>query len=500
MSDPESELRVIRGRALAGVLRVGVRNVVVRIIGLAGAVVIARLLDPADFGLLSLGLSLQLLGNVLASGGLGADLVRREAEPTRHELEAALGLQVAIALGVVALISLLAFFVGEDAWVIALISVAVPVALASSPSRVHLQRALDWNLIAFAEVAGALCFNVAAIGLVVAGLGVWGVAAATVAEAAVVSGLLVIRGPVGLYRPRIDIPVVKPMLRFGLAYQLMALVDRGRDQAVNLLAAGIGGLALLGIWSAAFRIFLAINLVFEALWRVGFPAMSRLLQAGQDAAQMVQATLRLNVVAIGFPAVAVAGTAPALVPLLFGSAFEDAASVLPWGAAALMLTGPMVTAGLSFIQAKGDAPGMVRSYAAQTVVWLAAGAVLIELFGVEGVGMSMLLGAFALVASVKLSTEKHVDMRLLDAFALPLAFAAAASAAAWFIAEEVEPLALGFAASLIVAEAAFFGLLLALRRSDLTALVRTARFAISPPAAPAPAPAPEPVPAADPGP
>ena len=45
------ELDEIRSRASAGALKLGVRNVAIRALGLVGTIILARLLKPADFGL-----------------------------------------------------------------------------------------------------------------------------------------------------------------------------------------------------------------------------------------------------------------------------------------------------------------------------------------------------------------------------------------------------------------------------------------------------------------
>jgi O-antigen/teichoic acid export membrane protein len=467
------ELDEIRSRASAGALKLGVRNVAIRALGLVGTIILARLLKPADFGLVALGLSLQLIGNVLATGGLGAELIRRAEPPRELELRCVLGYQLLAGLVVATVATAIAIAVGGSTVFFVLIALSIPIATLNTPGWIVLSRDLDWNLIALSEVVGTVVFNLFAVGLVIAGLGVEAVGAAVLAQTVVTVTLLNRRGPVGLVRPSLDPGTIGPLLRFGLAFQASSLLERGRDQAVNILTAAIGGLALLGVWSAAYRIFLSIALVFEALWQVSFPAMARMLEAGQDARALVEGVLRINSTAFGFPAVAVAGTAPALVPVLFGPGFGGAVDVLPWGAAALLLTGPTITAGMSFVKARGDGRGMIESYVVQSVVWLASAAALIPLFGAQGVGMAMFIAALALVASISRAARRYVEIRILAVVWAPFAAVAVGGVAGWAIAASISSHALGLVISLGVCELVYVGLLMAMRRSDLESLFTT---------------------------
>jgi O-antigen/teichoic acid export membrane protein len=467
------ELDEIRSRASAGALKLGVRNVAIRALGLLGTIVLARLLRPQDFGLVALGLSLQLIGNVLATGGLGAELIRREAPPRSLELRCVLGYQLLAATVIALIATAVAVVVGDGTLFFVLVALSIPVGTLNTPGWIVLSRDLDWDLIALSEVVGTVVFNLLAVGLVLAGAGVDAVGAAVLGQTLVTVTLLNRRGPIGLVRPSLDPGTIGPLLRFGLAFQAVSLLERGRDQAVNILIAAVGGLALLGIWSAAYRIFLSIALVFEALWQVSFPAMARMLEAGQDARALVEGVLRINSTAFGFPAVAVAGTAPALVPVLFGSGFKDAVDVLPWGSAALLLTGPTITAGMSFVKARGDGRGMVESYLVQSLVWLASAAVLIPPFGAQGVGMAMFLAALALVGAISRAARRYVEIRILAVVWVPFVAVAAGAVAGWAIAVSIPSHVLGLIVSLSVCELVYVGLLMLLRRSDLESLVKT---------------------------
>src|SRR3954453_2563635 len=87
----------IRQRAFSGMTAIAFRGVLVRVFAFAANVVLARLLAPADFGVVALGLTVVAFGSFVGNAGLGAALIKRTEAPTRSELEAVLGVQLAIA-------------------------------------------------------------------------------------------------------------------------------------------------------------------------------------------------------------------------------------------------------------------------------------------------------------------------------------------------------------------------------------------------------------------
>src|SRR5262249_7475641 len=84
----------IRSRAASGAIAVAARSIIVCLITFGGGVVLARLLQPRDFGIVALGSTAIAFGYVLADGGLGAALIRRSTAPSRDELSSLLGFQL----------------------------------------------------------------------------------------------------------------------------------------------------------------------------------------------------------------------------------------------------------------------------------------------------------------------------------------------------------------------------------------------------------------------
>ncbi|MDQ4049587.1 MAG: oligosaccharide flippase family protein, partial [Actinomycetota bacterium] len=84
----------IRRRAAAGAALFGARGVSIHILAFLGNVALARLLVPAEFGTVALGLAVLNFASLLSDAGLGAGLVRRAEPPTIEELRALFAVQL----------------------------------------------------------------------------------------------------------------------------------------------------------------------------------------------------------------------------------------------------------------------------------------------------------------------------------------------------------------------------------------------------------------------
>lgn len=123
---------------------------------------------------------------------------------------------------------------------------------------------------------------------VLAGMGVWGVAVAQIARALAGYLALILRGPVGFVAPHFDWPRTRHLLSFGMKFQAVQVVMLIRDQGLTIAVAAIGGFTVLGVWSMVYRLTTVVVVLIESLWRVSFPALSRLRETGDDALPVVE--------------------------------------------------------------------------------------------------------------------------------------------------------------------------------------------------------------------
>jgi O-antigen/teichoic acid export membrane protein len=467
----------VRGRAVTGVTSLARREIAIRALGLVGNVVLARLLTPKDFGAVAFGYTLIAFGNFLSDGGIAAQLVQRAEEPTTIELRSLLGFILCATVAAVVVIAAVSLPFGRPGTIATVMALSLPLAALTTPTAVVAERQLLYRPFVLSDIIQTVTYNIAAVGLVVLGLGVWGLAVAVIISTAFGTIALLRVGPVGLMAPRFSLGTVRPFLRFGLQFQAVAVLTAFRDQGMNLVSAAIGGLSVLGIWTVANRVLQAILLVFNSLWRVSFPALSRLIESGEDPRPSIQRALALTTTFTGFFVVGIAGTAPALVPVVFGAKWGHVIPVLPWAAAALMIAGPISTAAVGWFYARNEAQVVVVAVTAHTVTWFAVTVPLIPQFGAEGIAMGLLAGA-AVDAAVLGHALSKLGLQVMSHCGLPVLAALAAGSVGWIVADAITPAIIALAASLVTVEALYLLVMLAARRAVLLDLYRLLRRSV----------------------
>jgi polysaccharide transporter, PST family len=472
VAEEQFEAAEIRSRATRGVLSVGVRNVLVRLLGFLGTVALTRLLTPHQFGLLAFGFAVKSMTDVVASGGLAAGMIRRAEPPTRRDLQVAQGAQLSTTVAFTAIIGALGISLGGVSAIAAIMALSLPIYAIRVPTMVLFERNLNWSLPARIEVTETLAYNIAAVGLVLAGGGVIGAAAAVPIQALTGTALLLWKGPIGIVRPRFAYAQAWPMIKFGTQFQSVTLVSSIRDQGLNMVVGATAGISTVGIWTLAYRVLQPIGLVLQSLWRVSYPASARIIEAGEDPHRLTERALRLTSVVVGVPVVLMAGTAPDLIPTIFGERWSAAAQALPWGAAAFMIIGPVSTFPVGFLQARGDVRRVLGIVATQAVAWLVGAAVLSGPLGAQGVGIAMFGGALATAAGIGWAMRRHSHARTFIPILPAGAAAFVAGGLAWLIADVIKPPLVGLVASSIVALVAYGIGLMVVRRSDLLRVIR----------------------------
>lgn len=440
VSDPlvgttdDSAVQTLRHRAGASALLVGLRGFLIKGVALGGTLVFARLLSPSDFGLVALGTSFIAVGRVLSDAGLGPALIQRPEAPRAEELGSVLGCGLAVAAVVVAAAVVLALSLGRVGEICLVMALAVPVAVLKSPSVIRCERALNYSPLVFAEVGEVLAYNLWGLATVLSGLGVWGLASAAVAQAATGSALVTARLDGSLPRPNLRLHLLRSMLRFGLQFQAVPLVLLARDQGINLGTALVAGTATLGIWNLAFRIMQVPFLIIEALWRVSYPAMARLREAGDDLGAVVERAGGLAAVAAAALLAPLAASAHVLIPALFGDQWGDAASVVVFSSIGLGLAGPVAVASGGYLYAIGRAGTVLRAAALSTVVWLAVAFALLSPIGVSAIGVGWLAGSLVEAALMGAPTVRLTRARLVGAILPALVVSSIAGTGGWLVA------------------------------------------------------------------
>jgi O-antigen/teichoic acid export membrane protein len=423
----------LKRRASAGLFVLGSRGVMMLVLGLGGSVVLARLLTPHDFGAVAIGLTFISFATVLSDGGLGAGLIRRPETPDRRELQALSALQLGITLAIAVCVAAVALLFGETGAVTALMVWSMPVVVLQTPGKIMLERSLDFPPLALLEVAQMAAYYTWAIATVVAGLGVWGLASATLAKA--FTGVLIMSrvSPVGLVPPRLSWSRVRPLMRFGLEFQATNAVWILRDQGINLSTAALAGIPALGLWSFARRLMEIPNIVFDALFRVAFPTMSQLVRGKQETAPLIERALGISALGFGLLLAGITASAPGLVPAIFGAKWIDATYVIPGACLGFAVAGSVSVASVGFLYAVGDSAAVLRASIAATAAIFVVLIPLLPFIGVSAVGVSLVGTAVVDAWVIARATRKYVAVRYLRCVAVPIGVAIVTGSGGWLV-------------------------------------------------------------------
>jgi PST family polysaccharide transporter len=251
------------------------------LIHLASTVVLARLLSPEDYGLISMVLAITAFAGLFRDLGLSTASVQR-SDLTQAQLNTLfwinVGMGCALTVIVAAVSPLVAWFYREPAVLeltIALSAVFIISALGAQHGAT-LQRTMQFRRKSLTSVSGALVTLVVSIVLAYLGYRAWALAWGTLAGALVTTLMLFALSPFRPGAPAFSSGMAS-VLKFGghvTAFELVNYFNRNLDQ---VLIGRVWGAASLGLYARAYQLLMfPISNLRAPLITVAFPAMSRL--------------------------------------------------------------------------------------------------------------------------------------------------------------------------------------------------------------------------------
>ena len=447
----------------------------------------ARLLTPYDFGLVAIGTTVLAFGSFLADGGVGTALIRRPEPPTKSELQALVAFQFGLDLMLVVGVGLVMLPFGLLGQVTTVIVASLPLGAFRAPAYILYERRLNYRPMAIVEIVETSVYYVWAIATISIGWGVWGLATAFVVRELVGSVLLLTLLPEGRLAPVPSWTKVRPLLGFGFRYQAVGLLHMLRDQGVNIAVATFGGVAMLGLWSVAWRILQIPISLFAALWRVSFPGMSRLVAAKEDVGGTIERVIALVAIGTGVLVAPLAASASAWIHVLIGAQWAEAASAIPPACFAMTFGVPISVALAGYLWAIGSASVPLRATLVGIPAMAAASPAAAPVHRRRR-SRDLRTSRAALVESVFFvyAARRTTTFRIGSRLAIPVLLATVSASCGWLVAHWVGPDLAGALSSSAVALGVFVGGLAAVHRADLadawTLIGRGLRGAVATPA------------------
>jgi O-antigen/teichoic acid export membrane protein len=286
--------RSIGSKAMRGVMWTTIQSLVIRLSGFLVFLVLARLLAPAQFGLLAAAQVFIALSSTLAEAGFSRTLVQRPRLRAAH-LDSALlvagtiGVSLAIALVAAAPeISALYHLPGLRPVLTALAVVPVFTAISSVPESL-LRRQLRFRSVAMRGMSSVVLSGVLGVGLALAGAGVWALVAQSISQVAIAS--IVLWALVG-WRPsrHWEWDAIRELMSFGTQVMGISLLNFLNRRTGEFMIGILLGPVSLGLFSVGMKILsLCMDLLVRNVQKVALPVFSRV---AEQPARLAHAYLR----------------------------------------------------------------------------------------------------------------------------------------------------------------------------------------------------------------
>lgn len=322
------------GRAsLAGVAWNAATFGLSKLVVLVTTIILARLLEPADFGLLGIGLVVIGYLDFVNDFGVSAAVIQHDGDPD-HTADVAFWINLALGVTLAAVGFAVAPFVAdffdepEATSVVRVLSLSFPITSLGAIHEARLRRELRFGSRVLPEFSKGVAKGAVSITLALLGFGVWSLVWGQLAGAFVAAvGYWI----VSAWTPRLrfDGAVTRELLGFGSQMTLVGLLG-GLHKNIDYLIVGRAlGTRALGLYTMAFRLpQLLIESVVDVTGQVAFPAFARVRR---DAARLrsglrrMLGTVGLVITPLG---IGLALTADPFVRIFYGDRWVDAIPVM----------------------------------------------------------------------------------------------------------------------------------------------------------------------------
>jgi lipopolysaccharide exporter len=473
----------LTGATVSGVAWQGLSFALGKLLVLAATVILARILGPEEFGLVSLALVFVGIVEVMADFGVSQALIYRRNDP--RSTDAALAFTVVsgfLLAGATAVAAPhIARALGDPLITDFLRILALSFVLASFGivPDVLLRRDLLFRRRLAVQLSSNATRGMVAVVLALLGAGAWSLVYGQLAAMAVMS---VVAWTRVRYRPdlrwwRLRWADIRPLLAFGMPTAANGLLNTVILNIDYVIVSRALGATALGYYLLAFRLpEMLIMSMFQVLSGVVFPVFSR---ARDDPERMRRGYLRMFRLQTAYGVVVgcvLAAVAPYLVPVVFGPGWT--ASVFPLQALAIYAAFRSLGMGVVDVLKAVGRPTLALGLSVARLAVLVPVLILVTEYGINGVAIAQIAVALLFALVMQLLGGRLLGIRPLKLVAASApavgagitAGLCAAFAAALVPGDELIRLLAGLAAGAVGAAGVLLGLSPQMRR-DLRSLI-----------------------------
>ncbi|MEX2181710.1 MAG: oligosaccharide flippase family protein [Gemmatimonadaceae bacterium] len=407
MPDPTLRLQAVRGGSI-----LAARQGASLVLGLGATVVLTRLLGPAGYGQFAAALAIYAYIFLVAQLGINAYLLRRlDDDPAAYATARTLLMATAIiafGIGAVALPWLERWLGGVGVRPLAMLLLAgLPLQLLMLVSLAALERALDYRVVAAAELAGIILMYSLSVLLAWRGFGPKAMVIGWWVQQ-VVMFVWLQRACGQPFRFGFDRGIARRTLAYGGSYAVSVWTLQLRELVNPLIVGrwlGVEGVAIVAI---AVRLVEAASFVKTSAWRLALPTLARLQNAPAKLGAAVTEGMRLQLLVVGPMLLVLVTVSPWVIPTLFGDEWLAVRTILPLIAAGT-LTSAMFNLHSSALFAMGRNAAVLTFNVIYVLLFAFAAWRLVPLIGVGGYGIAELMALPAYISiflALRRATER----------------------------------------------------------------------------------------------
>lgn len=330
MSDTKRPGRSLTQRTITGMVWTAWGKAAYTGLQLGVLAVMARLLTPADFGVVSAALVVIGFSTVFSQLGFGPALVQRQELEPRHLDTAFIG---SVVFG--AVLGALVWLAAPDAArllkiegvqpVLRVLAWVFPLQGLGVAAESLLRRDLRFLWLANLDVvAYAIGYGVVGITLALAGWGVWALVAGQITQGLVRTGALLSTRPPRL-RPVFELRAFRELVYFGGGFTVARAANYVAVQGDNIVVGRFLGPQALGFYGRAYSLMSAPAYAFgTVLDQVLFPAMAKVQHDPQRLAMAYRRGVSLIALLVLAPSAMLILLAPEFITILLGSRWTPA--------------------------------------------------------------------------------------------------------------------------------------------------------------------------------
>lgn len=408
-------------------------------ISLIIGIILARILTPAEFGLIGMAMVFIAVSEIFTNLGLSSALIQR-SNPTEEHFSSSFYLNTVAALALTVLFIALApviagFFKNAQITnLVRVLSLSLLIGSFSVVQEARLRKAMRFDLLTKAKLISSVLSGIVGISMAFMGFGVWSLVTQTLLGRFLTTGYYWF---VSTWRPKLlfKINAIKELWAYSFKLFISGIIDTVYNQLDSIIIARIFSATELGLYSKAKSLNrFVIKYSSESIGTVTFPAMAAIQE---DRKRLIDLGLKAETL-IAFVSFGLLGwlyvSAESLILTLIGPKWQPAVEIFR----ILCLSGfayPLSAATLSMLKAAGDSGSFLKVEVWKKVVGL-AGLGIGFMFGMKGFLISLIITGAIAVWMNMFVTGKSLNISVghqLFPLLRYLIIAVAAATITWFV-------------------------------------------------------------------